>query len=53
MKCKAIKHYTDKLTGKSIWAGDLVELADDRAKTLIKGGFVEEVKEKKEKNDGK
>lgn len=53
MKCKAIKHYTDKLTGRSVWAGDLVDLSDDRAKIMIKEGFVEEVKDKKEKNNGK
>ena len=40
-------------TGKSVWKGTTVDLSDDRAKTLIKNGFVEEIKEKKEKKDGK
>ena len=51
MKCKAIKNYTDKITGKSVWEGNEVELSEDRAKVLIKEGFVEEIK--KEKKDGK
>ena len=53
MKCRALKHYTDKPTGKSVWKGTVVEISDERAKILIEDGFVEEIKDKKEKKNGK
>ena len=41
MNIRAITGFTDKETGASILAGEIIEREDDRAKALIKAGVCE------------
>lgn len=40
MIAKAKKAYRDRITGRYVLEGDTVELSDERAAELAKGGFV-------------